>query len=166
MISLSPETQPRLPCWAQALEYPFAECSGSLHSWGPLGVSPPQPLSPLSVLLKSNHPAPMACQTLMLEMTFPNDPEKAPFFTKFFSTDLVLHMTIVCCKDRGFQSIMLPFRLPSPHGPVPLPSSSAHPPVPPTPRPSAGCANSAAGGISGRRPNSASDHFSSTHTGL
>lgn len=29
--------------------------------------------------------SPTACQMVVLEMTFPNDPEKVPFFMKFFS---------------------------------------------------------------------------------
>lgn len=57
--------------------------------------------------------------------------QKKPIFHKAFLHDLVLHMTIVCCKDQVFRSITLPFRLPSPCGPVPSPH--VHLPTSPLP---------------------------------
>lgn len=106
--------------------------------------------------------SPTAFQMMMLEMTFPNDPEKVRFFMKFFSPTWFYIWLLFAVKSKFFNQSCFLSDAPLPEVlSLPLYSSAL-----PKPLPSMDGANSVAGGIYGRRPNLASDHFSSTHTGL
>ena len=142
-----------LPCpWAQA-----SLCRMLMS----LILSPSQFFSNPTIL-HFNCTSATACQTLVFEMTFLNDPEKAHFSTKLFSMTWFYIWLLFAVKTESFDQSCFLSDSPLPAVLSLLPCSSAHLP---TPSP-VGRANSAAGGISGRRPNLASDHFSSTHTGL